>query len=381
MVKLLLVFGTRPEAIKMFPVARALAKLSDFNVRICTTGQHRELLDQVLAVADLQPDVELGVMGRGLTLDALVERLLSGIGSVIERERPDRVVVQGDTATALAGALSAHHHRVPVAHVEAGLRSGDLHNPWPEEGNRRIVAALADLHFAPTDTAAAALRAENVTGAIHVTGNSGIDALRWTAARIAERPELAAGLDDVAERFGDRRIVLVTAHRRENHGPAMASIARAIVRIAARTDTAVLLPLHPNPAAGYALEAALAGAANVVRVPPLDYPHFVRALGLCHLVLTDSGGVQEEAPALGRPVLVLRNTTERPEGVAAGTARLVGTEEERVVAETVRLLDDPGAHAAMARAHNPYGDGQAAPRIAAILAEAHGIGGQDRCGP
>jgi UDP-N-acetylglucosamine 2-epimerase (non-hydrolysing) len=244
-----------------------------------------------------------------------------------------------------------------------------------------LVASLADLHFAPTHAAADALRAETVAGAVHVTGNTGIDALCWTAGRLIERPELAAGLDAVAARVAGRRLILVTAHRRENHGEAMASIARAVRRIAARPDVAVLLPLHPNPAAGDAMAAMLADATNVLPVPPLDYPHFVRALGLCHLVLTDSGGVQEEAPSLGKPVLVLRRTTERPEGVAAGTARLVGADEDRIVEETVRLLDDPQAHAAMARAYNPYGDGRAARRIAAILRHTHGIAGQGRCDP
>lgn len=381
MTKLLLVFGTRPEAIKMFPVVHALRGRPGIEVRVCVTGQHRELLDQVLATADLRPDIDLGLMAPGRSLCASTASLLAGIGEVIEHERPDRVIVQGDTGTAMAGALAAYQNGIPVAHVEAGLRSGDIRHPWPEEVNRRIVATIAGLHFAPTDSAAAALRAENVAGSIHVTGNTGIDALRLTAARLADRPALARGLDPVARGVAGRHLILVTAHRRENHGPAMVSIARAILRIAARPDVRVLLPLHPNPAAGRALEAAFGATENVVRVPALDYPHFVRALSLCHLVLTDSGGVQEEAPALGKPVLVMRETTERPEGVAAGTARLVGTDEERIVAEVFRLLDDPAAHAAMARAHNPYGDGHAADRIAAILARSPGESGQGRCDP
>lgn len=381
MTRLLLVLGTRPEAIKMFPVASALKALPGVDTRLCITGQHRDLLDQVLALADLRPDIDLDLMQPGLSLDALTARLLTRIGGVIEDERPDRVIVQGDTATAMTGALSAYHHQVPVAHVEAGLRSGDIRHPWPEEVNRRLIASIADLHFAPTETAAQDLRAENVAGSVHVTGNTGIDGLRLAAARLAERPGLAAGLDGVAERLRTRRLVLVTAHRRENHGAAMVSIARAVERIARRPDVLILLPLHPNPAAGAVLERALGQADNVVMVPPLDYLHFVRALSMCHVVLTDSGGVQEEAPAFGKPVLVLRDTTERPEGVVAGTARLVGTDEDRIVAEATRLLDDPRAYATMARAHHPYGDGRAAERIAAILAETHRRQGQDRCHP
>lgn len=381
MTRLLLVLGTRPEAIKMFPVAEALGALPGVETRLCVTGQHRDLLDQVLALTDLRPDIDLDLMLPGLSLDALTARLLTGIGEVIERERPDRIIVQGDTATAMASALAAYHRQVPVAHVEAGLRSGDIRNPWPEEVNRRLIASIADLHFAPTETAARALRAENVAGSVHVTGNTGIDALRIAAARLAECPDLATCLDGIVKRLGGRKLILVTAHRRENHGAAMVSIARAIARIAERPDVLILLPLHPNPAAGGVLETHLRQTENVIMAPPLDYLPFVQALSMCHLVLTDSGGVQEEAPAFGKPVLVLRDTTERPEGAAARTARLVGTDEDRIVAETTRLLDDPSAHAAMARAHNPYGDGRAAQRIAAILSETHRGRSQGRCDP
>jgi len=378
MAKVLLVFGTRPEAIKMFPVARALAAVPGLTVRTCVTAQHRGMLDQVLAVAGLAPDIDLDLMEPGQTLDRLTSRLLTGIGEVLDRERPDRVVVQGDTATAMAGALAAYYRKLPVAHVEAGLRSGDIHHPWPEEVNRRMIAPIADLHFAPTPTAAAALARENVTAGVEVTGNTVIDALLWTRGRIVADPSLAAGLDDVAARFAGRRIVLVTTHRRENFGDGMAGIARAIARLADRPDTAVLFPMHPNPQVGAVMDAVLGTHVGVARIDPLDYPHFVRALELADLVLTDSGGVQEEAPALGRPVLVMRETTERPEGIAAGTARLVGTDEDRIAAEVTRLLDDPAAHAAMARAHNPFGDGKAAARIAATLAGSHGLVTQSR---
>ena len=368
---ILVVFGTRPEAIKLFPVIRALGHRPGIRVRTCVTAQHRGLLDQVLAIADLSPDVDLDLMEPGQSLDRLTARLLVGLGETMDAERPDLVVVQGDTATAMAGALAAYYRRIPVAHVEAGLRSGDIHHPWPEEVNRRIVAPIAAHHFAPTDTAAAALLAETIDPAtVHVTGNTVIDALHWTEARVAADPSLAAGLDDVARRFAGKRIVLVTTHRRENFGGGMEAIARAIGRIAARADVAVLFPVHPNPAVGPVMDAILGHRENVARIEPLDYPHFVRALGLCDLVLTDSGGVQEEAPALGKPVLVMRETTERPEGVVAGTARLVGTDEDRIVSEVFTLLDDSEAHAAMARAHNPFGDGHAAERIAETLAHA-----------
>lgn len=371
MAKILVVFGTRPEAIKLFPVVRALAARPALAVRTCVTAQHRGLLDQVLQVAGLVPDIDLDLMEPGQTLDRLTARLLVGLGEVMDRERPDWVVVQGDTATAMTGALAAYYRKVPVAHVEAGLRSGDIHHPWPEEVNRRIVAPIARLHFAPTETAAAALRGENIAPeTIHVTGNTVVDALQWTQARIAAEPALAAGLDAELARAAGKRLVLVTTHRRENLGDGMAAIAHALARIADRGDTALLFPVHPNPAVGEVMDVILRNRPEIARVPPLDYPRFVRALAACDLVLTDSGGVQEEAPALGKPVLVMRETTERPEGVAAGTARLVGADEDRIVHEVFNLLDDSRAHAAMARAHNPFGDGQAAVRIAGLIADA-----------
>jgi UDP-N-acetylglucosamine 2-epimerase (non-hydrolysing) len=368
--KVLVVFGTRPEAIKLFPVVRALAARPGLDVRTCVTAQHRGLLDQVLDVAGLRPDLDLDLMEPGQTLDRLTARLLTGLGEVLDAEQPDRVIVQGDTATAMTGALAAYYRRIPVAHVEAGLRSGDIHHPWPEEVNRRMIAPIADLHFAPTQTAADALARENVTAGVHVTGNTVIDALHWTRTRIDADPSLAAGLDEVAQRFAGKRIVLVTTHRRENFGGGMEAIARAIRTVAQRPDVAVLFPVHPNPNVGPVMDAVLGDLPNVARIAPLDYPHFIRALSMCHLALTDSGGVQEEAPALGKPVLVMRDTTERPEGVEAGTAKLIGTDERRIVSEVSTLLDDSHAYSAMARAHNPYGDGHAAERIAEIVAGA-----------
>ncbi|UYY77420.1 non-hydrolyzing UDP-N-acetylglucosamine 2-epimerase [Sphingomonas sp. R1] len=373
--KLFVVFGTRPEAIKLFPVIRALATTPGLDVATCVTAQHRGLLDQVLAIAGITPDIDLDVMTPGQSLDALTARLLTGIGGALDVVRPDRVIVQGDTATAMVGALAAYYRKIPVSHVEAGLRSGDIYQPWPEEVNRRIVAPIADQHFAPTETAADALREENVAPAtIHVTGNTVIDALLATRDRIATDPTLAAGLDPIAARFAGKRIVLVTTHRRENFGGGMSAIAEAIRRIAARPDVAILFPVHPNPNVVGVMDAALGDQPNIARIDPLDYPHFIRALGLAHLVLSDSGGVQEEAPALGKPVLVMRETTERPEGVAAGTARLVGTDTNRIVDAVGELLDDDQAYAAMARAHNPFGDGHAATRIAGIIRAGFGLG-------
>ncbi|MFZ3483630.1 non-hydrolyzing UDP-N-acetylglucosamine 2-epimerase [Sphingomonas sp. 3-13AW] len=371
--RILVVFGTRPEAIKLFPVLQALSARPQLEVRSCVTAQHRGLLDQVLSIAGVVPDIDLDLMEPGQSLDRLTARLLLALGEVMDREKPDRVVVQGDTATAMVGALAAYYRQIPVAHVEAGLRSGNIYQPWPEEVNRRIVAPIADLHFAPTETAAAALRAENIAPAsIHVTGNTVIDALHATRDRIAGDPTLAAGIAPLGKRYAGKRIVLVTTHRRENFGDGMAAIARAVGRIADRPDVAVIFPVHPNPNVVAAMDAVLGDRPNVARIEPLDYPNFIRALELAHIVLTDSGGVQEEAPALGKPVLVMRETTERPEGVVAGTARLVGPHEDRIVSGISELLDDQQAYAAMARAHNPFGDGRASARIAEIVARDFG---------
>lgn len=372
--RILIIFGTRPEAIKLFPVVQALGAVGGLTVRTCVTAQHRGLLDQVLGIAGITPDIDLDLMEPGQTLDRLTARLLTSLGEVMDRELPDRVIVQGDTATAMVGALAAYYRRVPVSHVEAGLRSGDIYHPFPEEVNRRIVAPIADQHFAPTQTAADALLRENIAAeTIHVTGNTVIDALLATQAKLEADPALGAGLDDLAARFAGKRIVLVTTHRRENFGGGMENIARAIRRIAARDDVAVIFPVHPNPNVVSVMNAVLGDQRNIARIDPLDYPHFVRALGLCHIVLTDSGGVQEEAPALGKPVLVMRETTERPEGVAAGTAKLIGTDEVRIVSEIFTLLDDNGAHQAMARAHNPFGDGHASAKIAKVVADGFGL--------
>ncbi len=367
---ILTVFGTRPEAIKLFPLVHALAADARFVSRVCVSGQHRGMLDQVLEIAGVVPDHDLDLMQPDQTLDGLTAALLTGIGKVLDAEQPDWVVVQGDTATAMAGALAAYYRKIPVAHVEAGLRSGNIHHPWPEEVNRKIVGAFARLHLAPTETAAAALRRENVDPAtIHVTGNTVIDALHWVTARIEREPSLAAGLIELEQRFAGKRIIGMTTHRRENFGEGMEAIASAVTRLAQRSDVAVIFPVHLNPNVRAVMNERLAGRDNVALIEPLDYPHFARLIAISTLMLTDSGGVQEEAPALGKPVLVMRETTERPEGVEAGTARLVGTSADRIVAEAERLLDDPAAYEAMARAHNPFGDGQATARIVELLAQ------------
>jgi UDP-N-acetylglucosamine 2-epimerase (non-hydrolysing) len=367
--KILTVFGTRPEAIKLFPLVHRLARDDRFIGRVCISAQHREMLDQVLDIAGIVPDHDLDLMTPGQTLDALTARALVEIGKVLDLEQPDWVVVQGDTTTVMAGAIAAYYRKIPVCHVEAGLRSGDIHHPWPEEVNRRVVGSFAALHCAPTTTARDALLRENVDPAtVHVTGNTVIDALQWVTARVDHRPALADGLRALEDRFAGRRIIGVTSHRRENFGEGMQAIAKAVKSIASRQDVAVIFPVHLNPQVRAVMKTELAGLDNVALLEPLDYPQFARLLDISHLMLTDSGGVQEEAPALGKPVLVMRETTERPEGIAAGTARLVGTDADRIVRETNRLLDDPAAYAAMAQAHNPFGDGHAAERIADLLA-------------
>ncbi len=367
----MVVFGTRPEAIKLFPVVTALHAMPSIQVKICVTGQHRHILDQVLRVAGIVPDFDLDLMTHDQSLDRLTAALITGLGTVFDSELPDRIIVQGDTTTAMTGALAAHYRKIPVAHVEAGLRSGNAHHPWPEEVNRRIIATIADLHFCPTQTARDALIREGIAlQTVHLTGNTVIDALMSTRDKVRTQPSLVAQMDNLAVRFAGKRIVAVTTHRRENF-EALTMIADAIAGIAAHPDIAVIFPVHPNPAVVAAMTDRLSGLANVAMIAPLDYPNIVRLLDLATLVLTDSGGIQEEAPSFGKPVLIMRETTERPEGVVAGTAKLVGTDPARILHETFTLLDDEDAYHSMARAHNPYGDGRAAERIAEIIAGDH----------
>ncbi|MCE2828830.1 MAG: UDP-N-acetylglucosamine 2-epimerase (non-hydrolyzing) [Sphingomonadales bacterium] len=369
--KILVIFGTRPEAIKLFPVIHKLQEHSDVQTRVLVTGQHRQMLDQVLDIWEIQPDHDLDVMAPNQTLDALTARLLTGIGAVLDIERPARVIVQGDTATAMVGALAAYYRQIPVSHVEAGLRSHNIYQPWPEEVNRKIIGTIADQHFAPTHVSADALRAEAVAPEnIHITGNSVIDALYWVTDKIARQPDLACDLAEIEERFEGKRIIGVTTHRRENFGDGMEDIAAALLEIAARDDVAIIFPVHMNPNVRKVMDAKLGNHPRIAMIEPLDYPHFARLLSISHIMLSDSGGVQEEAPALGKPVLVMRETTERPEGVAAGTAKLVGTDKNRIISEIFTLLDDEAAYSNMARAHNPFGDGQAAHKIAGLVANA-----------
>jgi len=335
--RILTIFGTRPEAITLFPLVHALEADDRFDSRVCVSGQHRGMLDQVLQISGVTPHHDLDLMQPDQTLDALTARLLTGLGGVMDTEQPDWVVVQGDTATAMAGALATYYRKIPVCHVEAGLRSGNIYHPWPEEVNRKIIGDIA--------------------------------ALQWVTAQIEQEPQLASGLAALEKRFAGKRIIGATTHRRENFGEGMQAIADAIRRLAARAEVAVIFPVHLNPNVRAVMDEALGDVEDVAMIEPLDYPHFARLLDIADLILTDSGGVQEEAPALGKPVLVMRETTERPEGVEAGTAKLVGTDADVIVAEANRLLDDHDAYLAMARAHNPFGDGKSAQRICDLLCE------------
>ena len=370
--RLLFVFGTRPEAIKLAPVIRELSGRPEFDCRICVTGQHRELLGRFLELFELRPDWNLDVMRPDQGLAYLTGAVLSGVSGVIERWRPERVIVQGDTTSTFAGALAAFYHQIPVAHVEAGLRTGELYAPWPEEANRLLVARLADLHFAPTARARDNLLREGIAEErIAVTGNTGIDALLWVSQLLETRPELSAraasvlGPDDAAS-FADRRLILMTGHRRESFDGGIERIARAMARIAQRPDVAIVFPVHPNPNVRRAIE-TLRRHDNIRLTEPVDYPELVYLLKRCHCVVTDSGGIQEEAPSFGKPVLVTRAATERPEAMEQGLARLVGTDEDLLVAALGELLDDPVAYRRMSRVANPYGDGEASRRIAERL--------------
>jgi UDP-N-acetylglucosamine 2-epimerase (non-hydrolysing) len=363
--------GTRPEAIKLFPVINRLKAETSIAVTVCATAQHRHILDQVLNLAKIVPDIDLNVMTANQSLDQLSSRLIQGVGEVLDRVKPSRVIVQGDTTTAMTGALACYYRRIPVSHVEAGLRSDNIYAPWPEEVNRKIIGTIADLHFAPTDRAAKALLNENVaSNRIHVTGNTVVDALLAAKSIVDSDNHLSSRWDRLRNVHGNRRIILVTCHRRENFGTGIHSIADALLKILDREDVAVVLPLHPNPNVHDVLSQRLANHPRVELITPQEYTDFVSLLSLAYLVLTDSGGVQEEAPTFGKPVLVMRETTERPEGVEAGTARLVGADCSKIIEETFRLLDDDDHYSAMAHAHNPFGDGHASDRIVRILLDA-----------
>ena len=380
--KLLFVFGTRPEAIKLAPVVRELSARANFHCKLCVTGQHRELLAQVLDRFGLRPDWNLQIMRPDQDLAYLTGAALSGVAGILASYRPDRVIVQGDTTTTFAGALAAFYHRIPVAHVEAGLRTDNIYAPWPEEVNRRLVSQVADLHFAPTARARGNLLREGINGArILVTGNTGVDALLWVSAMLDERPELRARAEKILDgRLAEhRRLILMTGHRRESFDGGLTRICHAMARIAQRKDVTIVFPVHPNPNVRLATE-PLWRRDNVLLVEPVDYPELVFLLKRCHFVVTDSGGIQEEAPSFGKPVLVTRDTTERPEGIEHGMAKLVGTDERGLFDEMQALLDDPQAYRRMSRVANPYGDGLASSRIAERLA-ANGTGRVSRVCP
>lgn len=367
----LLVYGTRPEAIKMAPLVHALRATGRYEAPVAVTGQHREMLDQVNALFGINPDHDLNIIQPRQTLAGITEKTLQGVTEVLHNVMPDAVVVQGDTTTAMAAGLAAFYQGIPVVHLEAGLRSGNLNSPFPEEANRRLLGQIATLHLAPTATGRDNLLSEGVRPEnIAVTGNTVIDALLGTVKRDLEFAEPA-----LRAITAGRRILLVTIHRRENLGQAMAGVGRALARLAAQCPgMEIVLPVHRNPAVREAVLPEVAGVPNITITEPLGYLDFTKLLGLCHVVLTDSGGVQEEAPALGKPVLVMRDNTERPEAVAAGTARLVGTDEQAIVDAVNALIRDPAEYSAMAKAVNPYGDGGAAERAVAAIDSLLGIG-------
>ncbi len=363
MKKVMLVFGTRPEAIKMCPLVNELkGRPEEFETVVCVTGQHREMLDQVLSAFDVKPEHDLAIMKPGQTLFDITCDVLLKIRKAMEYEEPDVVLVHGDTTTSFAAALAAFYLRIPVGHVEAGLRTRNLASPWPEEFNRQVVDVVSRWYFAPTETSRRNLLDEaKPADSIFVTGNTGIDALRTTVREGYAHPEL--------EWAQGSRLILITAHRRENLGDPMHRMFRAIRRVMEeRPDTKAIYPIHMNPQVRKAAHEELDGFDRLRIIDPLEVVDFHNFMARSHLILTDSGGIQEEAPGLGKPVLVMRDTTERPEGVAAGTLRLVGTDEDNIYREFSRLLDDPAEYEAMSHASNPYGDGHASERIADILA-------------
>ncbi|WP_406565587.1 non-hydrolyzing UDP-N-acetylglucosamine 2-epimerase [Halomonas jincaotanensis] len=369
--KTLCVFGTRPEAIKMAPLALLLAADKRFDAQVCVTGQHREMLDQVLELFELKPDHDLNIMTPGQDLTDVMTGILQGMKKVLAEVKPDIVLVHGDTATTLATSLAAYYQQIPVAHVEAGLRTGNIYSPWPEEANRKLTGALAELHFAPTDRSRQNLLEEGIAPAkVHVTGNTVIDALLEVVHKLEDSERFR---QQFAEQFdfldANRKLILVTGHRRESFGGGFERICRALHdTAAAHPDTQIVYPVHLNPNVLEPVNRLLSDIDNVHLIEPLDYLPFVYLMNRAHLILTDSGGVQEEAPSLGKPVLVMRETTERPEAVEAGTVKLVGTDVARIVDEMHSLLTDTAAYEAMSYAHNPYGDGKACQRILETLA-------------
>lgn len=368
--KTLCVFGTRPEAIKMAPLALALAADERFEAKVCVTGQHREMLDQVLALFAIKPEFDLDIMKPRQDLTDVTSSILQGMKEVFREFKPDIVLVHGDTATTFAATLAAYYQQIPVAHVEAGLRTGNLYSPWPEEANRKLTGTLAKLHFAPTDNSKRNLTGEGVAEeSIVVTGNTVIDALLEVIKRLEHDPHLfAKAAAPTAFLDNNRKLILVTGHRRESFGGGFERICKALLDVAQQhPDVDIVYPMHLNPNVREPVNRLLAGIDNIHLIEPLDYLPFVHLMSRAHIILTDSGGIQEEAPSLGKPVLVMRDTTERPEAVEAGTVKLVGTDGANIVRELNRLLLDAEAYRAMSYAHNPYGDGQASARIIEAL--------------
>jgi UDP-N-acetylglucosamine 2-epimerase (non-hydrolysing) len=373
MKRICIVIGTRPEAIKMAPVIKALRKEARDNptldVRVCITAQHRQMLDQVLALFDITPDFDLDIMQSGQDLTDITIRVLSGVRDVLKSFRPDIVIVHGDTTTTFASALAAYYEKISVAHVEAGLRTGNIYAPWPEELNRRLASVITSIHFAPTATARMNLLREGVAPtSIHVTGNTVIDALLSVAMLLEADKELRHKFDSQFSYLNPaKKLILVTGHRRENFGQGFENICYALKHLGTRKDVDIVYPVHLNPNVREPVHRILSVHPSIHLIEPLDYLPFVYLMTKAYLILTDSGGVQEEAPSLGKPVLVMRDTTERPEGVEAGTVKLVGTNASLIVSEAVQLLDDSAWYQRMAAASNPYGDGQAADRIVSII--------------
>lgn len=367
--KILSVFGTRPEAIKMAPVVKALQQTAGLTSQVCVTGQHTEMLEQVNRLFDIVPDVDLKIMKSGQGLTHITTAILEKMVGVLAELKPDYMLVHGDTTTSMAAALAGFYNQVPVGHVEAGLRTNDIQSPWPEEANRQITGRLASLHFAPTILAKDNLLREAVPEAkVHVTGNTVIDALHMIRERL-DSDEQASKEIAAAFPFLDatKRLILVTGHRRENHDGGISRVCQSLAKLSQRGDVQIVFPVHLNPIVKAAVGKALSGVNDVYLLDPLSYLPFVWLLSRCSFVITDSGGIQEEAPSLGKPVLVTRDTTERPEAVDAGTVRLVGTDTALLIEEANKLLDDEAAFSAMALAHNPYGDGKAAGRIALLF--------------
>lgn len=372
--KLLTVFGTRPEAIKMAPVVHALSIDHEIEIKVCVTAQHRQMLDQVLKLFDIEPDFDLNLMRPGQDLTDITCSVLSGLRDIFKEWRPDWVLVHGDTCTTLASSLAAFYEKISIGHVEAGLRTGDIYSPWPEEMNRRVAGAISNIHFSPTEQAKINLIREGVNESdIHVTGNTVIDALLEVVARLRNDSALIASMEQKFNFLNsNKRLILVTGHRRENFGDGFESICAALNQIALRDDVEIVFPVHLNPNVQEPVNRILSDNTRVHLIEPLDYLPFVYLMDRSYLLLTDSGGIQEEAPSLGKPVLVMRETTERPEAEIAGTVRLVGTDKDRITSEVFHLLDSPEAYSQMSRAHNPYGDGLAAQRIVKLLKAKHG---------